>query len=83
MPVEEQVAVIYAGTKGYLDKIPLEEVKRFEAEYLEYVKMKEPTLLSKIATDKKLNEEIEGMLRKTLDEFSAGFKVAESATAAL
>lgn len=83
MPVEEQIAVIYAGTKGYLDKVPLEDVKRFESEYLEYVKMKQPDMLPKIAREKALNEEVEGMLRSTLDDFSAGFAVTEDAAAAV
>lgn len=81
MPVEEQVAVIYAGTKGYLDKVPLEDVKRFESEYLEYIKMKQPDLLPKIATEKSLNEGIVALLDSTLDNFVAGFVVAEEAVA--
>ncbi len=77
MPVEEQIAVIYAGTSGYLDKVPLEDVKRFEKEYLEYVKMKQPELLPKIAKEKVLNEEVTNLLNSTLNDFSAGFTVTE------
>lgn len=83
MPVEEQVAVIYAGTSGYLDKVPLVDVKRFEQEYLEYVKMKEPSLLPKLASEKTLNEAITTMLDKTLTDFAAGFSVTEQELAAV
>ncbi len=40
LPVEEQVAIIYCGTKGLLKKVPLNKVKEFEKEYLEYLKVK-------------------------------------------
>ncbi len=77
MPVEEQVAVIYAGTKGHLDDLPLEDVTRFEKEYLDYVKMKNPELLKKIAVDKALTDEITEALNSTLKEFALGFKKTE------
>ena len=44
MPVEEQVVVIFAGTTGYLDDVPVADVKRFEAELLDY--MREPPRLA-------------------------------------
>lgn len=77
MPVEDQVAVIYAGTKGHLDEIPLDEVRRFEKEYLEYLRMKEPDLLPTIAREKALTEAITASLDSTLEDFSSGFAVAE------
>ena len=77
MPVEEQVAVIYAGTKGHLDEIPLEDVRRFESEYLEYIKMKEPALLGDIAKEKTLSESITSRLDDTLSDFASGFVATE------
>jgi F-type H+-transporting ATPase subunit alpha len=81
MPVEEQVAVIYAGTSGHLDNVEIAEVGRFEREYLEYVKMKEPSLLPRIASEKALTEEITGMLNQTLKDFASGFTVAADESA--
>ena len=50
MPVEEQVLVIFAGTKGYLDDIPVADVKRFESELIEYTRSTHGGLLSEIRT---------------------------------
>ncbi len=50
MPVEEQVTVIYAGTKGHLDDVPVVDVKRFESELIEYVRSTHGGLLSEIKT---------------------------------
>jgi F-type H+-transporting ATPase subunit alpha len=50
MPVEEQVLVIFAGTKGYLDDIPVSDVKRFESELIEYVRTTHGGLLAEIKT---------------------------------
>src|SRR3982751_1985501 len=53
MPVEEQVVVIYAGTNGYLDDIPIKDVKRFEAELLDFVGARHGELLEEIRSTKK------------------------------
>jgi F-type H+/Na+-transporting ATPase subunit alpha len=48
MPVEEQVVSIFAGTKGYIDDIPVVDVVRFEKELLEYVRTTHSSLLADI-----------------------------------
>lgn len=73
IPVERQVAAIYAGVKGHLDQIPVDMVSRFEREFLEYLQMKEPDLLPSIAREKKLTDEIVSKLDGALADFSAGF----------
>jgi F-type H+-transporting ATPase subunit alpha len=50
MPVEEQVAVIYAGTKGHIDDIPVADVKRFESELIEYLRSTHGGLMAEIKT---------------------------------
>jgi F-type H+-transporting ATPase subunit alpha len=50
MPVEEQVLVIFAGTKGYIDDIPVADVKRFEGELIEYMRSTHGGLLSELRT---------------------------------
>jgi F-type H+-transporting ATPase subunit alpha len=50
MPVEEQVVVIYAGTNGYVDDVPVADVKRFENDLLDYVRGRHPDLLDTIRT---------------------------------
>src|SRR4051812_10486493 len=50
MPVEEQVVTIFAGTRGYIDDIPVSDVKRFEAELLEYFRTRQASLLDSLRT---------------------------------
>ena len=49
MPVEKQVAIIYCGTQGLLSDIPVEQVKEFETEFLEYMELKHKDTLSELA----------------------------------
>src|SRR4029078_3830382 len=57
LSVEEQVVAIFLGTKGHLDSVPVEDVQRFEAEFLEHVRASHDGILSDIRESKKLNEE--------------------------
>ncbi|MCV2394083.1 F0F1 ATP synthase subunit alpha [Actinotalea sp. M2MS4P-6] len=75
-PVEDQVASIWAGTKGKLDAVPLGEVRRFEQEMLEHLR-RHSDVLGTIATTGKLDEDTEAALEKAIDEFAAGFVVSE------
>ena len=54
VPVEEQVVAIYAGTHGFLDDIPVSDVRRFEQELLQYLKADHPELLETVRTTKAL-----------------------------
>lgn len=71
MPVEEQVVAIYAGTKGYLDDLPVSEVRRFEVELIEYLKANKPGILEHIATSGTLPDAED--LSSALDEYAASF----------
>ncbi|MDA5108154.1 F0F1 ATP synthase subunit alpha [Brevibacillus thermoruber] len=74
MPVEKQVAIIYTATKGYLDDIPVEDVRRFEKEFLSYLDSNKPHLLEHIRTTKELPDEKE--LNAAIEEFKKGFSVS-------
>ncbi len=76
MPVEEQVAVIFAGTKNLLRKVPVEKVKDFEAEYLEYLRMKHRDTLDRIRNGE-WNDEIAEVLTKAAKEIAANFETQE------
>ncbi len=71
-PVEDQVASIWAGTKGKLDDVPVEDVRRFESELLDHLRRK-TDVLSTIATTGKLEESTEEALAAAIDEFRLGF----------
>jgi F-type H+-transporting ATPase subunit alpha len=73
LQVEEQVCVIYAGTRGYLDAIDVKSVGRFEKELLADLHSNHSSVLSDIATSKKLTDELEERLKAALDSFAAGF----------
>ena len=70
MPVEEQVVSIYAGTNGYLDDIPANDVRRFETELLDYFRTRRGDILSAIKSTGAMPEEGIG---RQLDEFKASF----------
>ena len=71
--MEEQVFVIYAGTRGYLDKVELKDVTRYEKELLAHIRGAKTDLLSKIREEKALTDDIEAGIKKTLDDFTAKF----------
>jgi F-type H+-transporting ATPase subunit alpha len=72
VPVEEQVVVIYAGTRGYLDTIPVEDVTRFQAEFLTDVRAKHADILTSIRETGALNdtEPLDAALKSFLDTFA-------------
>ena len=72
LSVEEQVAVIYAGTRGYLDKVPTNQVGRFERELLAHLHGKHQAILDKIRTEKDLKN-VEDALKSALAAFAETF----------
>jgi len=82
VPVERQVVVIYAVTNGYLDEFPVESVRRWEREFIEYLLAQKASLLDGLRTEKALSEQIEGALKGALDEFNARFRSDLAANAA-
>ncbi|MFW5876698.1 MAG: F0F1 ATP synthase subunit alpha [Myxococcota bacterium] len=75
VPVEEQVLVIYAGTKGYVDKIPNEEVRRYERELRAYARGEHAKTLALILEKKKLDDDVKKGLEEVLDKFAEVFDV--------
>jgi F-type H+-transporting ATPase subunit alpha len=73
LPVEEQVVSIFLGTGGHLDSVPVEDVKRFEAELLDHLRGSEEKFLEEIRTSKKLGEENEEKLTGIINRFKKGF----------
>ncbi len=73
MPVEEQVIVIYSATKGYLDDLPLDAVRRFERELLAFMRDRYADVGLTIRKEKQISEQTEAKLRQALDEFKARF----------
>jgi F-type H+-transporting ATPase subunit alpha len=73
MPVEKQVMIIFAGTNGYLDDIPLDKVKAFEYGFLKFMDDKHPAVGEKIRKTKTLDDKTESELRTACDEYKKEF----------
>lgn len=73
LPVEEQVVSIYAGVKGYLDKLPVAQVGRFEQTLLSTIKSKNPDILSGIREQQALTPDLESKLKAVLEELAKTF----------
>jgi F-type H+-transporting ATPase subunit alpha len=74
-PVERQVIAIFAGTKGYLDDIPVEDVLRFRDGLIDFVESAYPEIGKTIVSEGKLSDETTEALGKAVEEFKAQFVV--------
>ena len=73
MDVEEQVAVIFAGVKGYLDQIPTQKIGEFEQSLIQTLNTKGSNILESIRKDKSISDDTEKALKDTLDELVKNF----------
>jgi F-type H+-transporting ATPase subunit alpha len=73
MPVDEQVAIIYAGTSGGLDDVPAEQVSEFERAYLGWLRESRPALLESLRKDKKWSDELGRQFDAAIAEFKKSF----------
>jgi F-type H+-transporting ATPase subunit alpha len=82
LAVEEQVMVIYAGTQGYLDNIAVDQVSAYEEALREDMNLNAKDLLKKIATEKKLSDELKAEMDSYLDQFGKNYNSAAQQKAA-
>jgi F-type H+-transporting ATPase subunit alpha len=81
LPVERQVALIYAGTNGYLDNIAVSEVRAFETELYRFIETRAPQVFSNIVEKKILDDPLKAELDAVVKEFAASFAARKSAAA--
>ncbi len=74
-----QVMTIFAGTRGYLDQIPVEKVDDWDSQFRRYADQALKDLQGEIETKKVLDDGMQERLRKALDEFNQGFDIGEPA----
>lgn len=74
MPVEQQIVIIWAATKGLLDDIPVENIEEFEEKFIDFLKTRKEKLLSQIAKEKMLDEKTSREIEKTIVEFRKNVK---------
>jgi F-type H+-transporting ATPase subunit alpha len=78
LSLERQIMIIYAGTKGYLDDMPVELCRKFEEELYRFVENAHRDVFDEIRTKKALDKDLEAKIRKTIEEFKTRF-VADNA----
>jgi F-type H+-transporting ATPase subunit alpha len=74
MDVYDEVLSIYAGTRGHLDKVPREQVARWEAEYLKFMHEQKSEIVAKLKETKKLDGDLEAKIEAAIAEFQKQFK---------
>src|SRR5579863_6053750 len=82
LTVEKQVVSLYVATSGFLDAIPVSEIRRFEREFLQFVETNNAKILQDIAEKKALDDGIRSSIKAAFDSFKERFKAKESAVAA-
>ncbi len=73
MTVEDQVIAIFAGVEGFLDDVPVENVARFEGEFIPYVREKYPDVVQKLRDEQKISDETKAELTKAVEALKAEF----------
>ena len=76
LPVEEQVVVLFAGTKGYLDNVALDDVEDYEHSFLESIRSSGSDILAGIREQKKLDDKLEATLKDFVEDFTNGYVAA-------
>src|SRR5215470_17192710 len=75
-PVEEQVVSIWAGANGYLDDVPVDDISRFEADFLDYLRRSHAGILQTIRETLALTEDTVTALKDAVEEFRRGFETS-------
>ncbi len=73
LPVEKQIVIIYAGTNGYLDDLPLDKVKDFEEGLYRFIENNYPEIFTEIVEKKDLTDELKEKINKAIEEFKKEF----------
>jgi F-type H+-transporting ATPase subunit alpha len=79
LAAEKQVLIIYVATSGSLDSVPVQEVRRFEREFLQFVETNYPSVLKNIAAKKALDDGIKAEIKTAVDAFKERFTAAAAA----
>ncbi|MCI6642245.1 MULTISPECIES: F0F1 ATP synthase subunit alpha [Campylobacter] len=75
LPVENQIVIIFAGSRGFLDDIPVSVIGKFENELYSFIEAKYPNIFEDIRTKKTIEKDLEENLAKTLNDFKMTFSI--------
>ncbi len=82
LPFEKQIAIIFAGTSGVIDDLPIEQIREFETEFYEYVETMNPGIFKAVAEKKVLDDSVKSDLTRVLGEFKQKFVADRQAVTA-
>jgi F-type H+-transporting ATPase subunit alpha len=74
LAMEEQVLVLFAGTQGYLDDLPVEAIKKFEEGFLRFIRDRKQDLKNALKEKKTIDEDLKGKVSQAVEEFKKGFQ---------
>ncbi len=74
LPVEKQILIIYAGTNGFVDELPLTALKKYEQELYSFVESRHQDIFADILKKRELDSDLRAKMNKALEEFKAVFK---------
>jgi F-type H+-transporting ATPase subunit alpha len=80
VPVEEQVAIVYLGTKGFYDSVPVEDVRRFNTEFLDHARRKHDEIFTEIRDSGKFSDESAKGLADAVEEFKKDFVTTDGSS---
>lgn len=79
-PVEEEIVSLFLGTQGHLDSVPVDEVQRFEREFLAHVRRNHDNVLKEIVESKQLSDDAANTIAKAAEEFKKQFTTSEGSS---
>jgi F-type H+-transporting ATPase subunit alpha len=74
LPVEKQILIIYAGTNGFVDDLPVSALKKYEQELYTFIELKQPDIYADILRKRELDAELRAKINKALEQFKENFK---------
>jgi F-type H+-transporting ATPase subunit alpha len=77
LPMEKQVTIIFAGTKGFLDKFPVNTLADYEKELFGYIEANEPSIFAELREKQAISSDLEEKMKKTLASFGETFKATK------
>jgi F-type H+-transporting ATPase subunit alpha len=79
LPMEKEITILYAGTRGILDDLPVESLGAFEKQLYEYIGNKHPEIFSTLKEAKEINADLDAKMKAALEAFKAEFKASLAA----
>lgn len=76
LPMEKQIAIIYAGTRGFLDKYPVEVLGQYEVQFYRFMETRHPEILQEIRERKEISPDLDARMKAALNEFDGVFQPA-------